>query len=621
MATGEVILTGTASASSEGFGTLAANVFDDDLTNFWDASGPAGAWVALDLGAGKTAQISFVRIAPRPSSDVMNDPRYEIGVWGGNAATSLLSGSNTSAIAGLTTLKTLSPGDRWFRRYHLTEVAITNGTQWRFLRFSNDVYGDIGGLQWICNYANTTGSPGCRPLEPVITPGGKRAGDATPVSVAMTCRTTSATILYTTDGTTPAHVAGTPSGTTQVYSAAISITPTAGGVTLKAMAYDATCSTTDSMVAVSAPFKIQGFPQNDRLYQVGDLTGFSPQIETVEMHAAAIVRADGYYHGFGHIADCVNAGFNPGFIGFGHYRSTDALNWTLVDIAIGMESLSVRGDQGDLGVRGTPIYSATTGKWNLWIKALDAATTGTNSTAYIYISDSLDGPWGDGVTAGTPLFRDVVPVDSPRAYTSFSDFTFFEWGTRAIVLASCYDGATPYFVMQELDDDRTGCIGTGVEFAAGALGREGCVMFIRNGVYFIIASCLNYYDPAATFDVRYIVGTGGTSPLDATWTALDGTALFGVDPATLVGGDFNAQPSCVVQTENNGLLLYMDYWHQTNNFTSNHVVVELTFPTDTTVLASQAEILLEESSQHRHRTAPGRRALIAANNQRLARRR
>jgi hypothetical protein len=66
-------------------------------------------------------------------------------------------------------------------------------------------------------------------------------------STTITCATGGSTIFYTTDGTTPTHTAGVPSGTTATYSGAITI---AASKTIKALGYLA--ADTDSAVASSA---------------------------------------------------------------------------------------------------------------------------------------------------------------------------------------------------------------------------------------------------------------------------------------------------------------------------------------------------------------------------------
>ena len=98
----------------------------------------------------------------------------------------------------------------------------------------------------------------------------------------MTCSTKSATMLLTLAGTTPAGTPASPTGTTRVYNGQFYVTPTVAGVTIKALAYDATCSTTTSDVTTTALFQIANTPVNTPWYQVGDLTGYSPAVRTIE---------------------------------------------------------------------------------------------------------------------------------------------------------------------------------------------------------------------------------------------------------------------------------------------------------------------------------------------------
>lgn len=594
MATGEVILHGTVGGNDAGYGGFEpSKAFDRDTTTAWASLAGTGCYIGIDLGVGVTRVITQVRIAPRPSANDNID--YERNVWGGHAGTALLFGSNTSLTADRLTLKSLSAADKWFRRNHCTNVAVAVIAACRYFGYANDSGGDIGELQFIASASSGAGTAASRPLEAAMSMTGGRFASAAPVSVTLSCRTTSATIFYTTDGTTPAHTAGVPSGTTQTYTGAISIAPTAAGVVLKTLAYDATCSITDSDVATSAPFIIQAFGAKQTWYQSGDLTGFSMAARTIEAHAASIKppsqSLDGYYHMFGHASDCTNRGNNPGFIAMTHYRSTDAVNWTLVDIAVSMEALDVRSDEGDFGVRPCPIWSAALSTWVMWIKGYDADHASPDSTAYIYTSDSgtLNGPW-------TLFSRDSVPTNSPRAYDTMSDFTIFEdTDGKAYIFASAKVAGVVYMMCQELDADRTGCTGTGIEFAAGATAREAPVCYKRNGNYFLHTSETNYYDSITdVFDQRYIVGTGGTTPLNASWTAMDGSLLFGSTIAA--NSDWNGQSSCIVEIPGVGPVLMMDWWTQSYNFESYYTWVPLTFPTDTTTRGSQAEWTIPTSA-------------------------
>jgi len=67
-----------------------------------------------------------------------------------------------------------------------------------------------------------------------------------PQSVTITCATPSSTIFYTTDGTTPTEVAGSPTGTTETYSTAIAVN---SNTVIEAIGY--VDLDTDSAVAIS----------------------------------------------------------------------------------------------------------------------------------------------------------------------------------------------------------------------------------------------------------------------------------------------------------------------------------------------------------------------------------
>lgn len=614
MAAGLVILQGTTvAADAGGFGFVPASAFDRSVSTLAHLGTAAGAYIGLDLGAGKSATPSKFRLAPRPSTN--DGAAYEISAWGGAwaGASSLVQGSNVSATSTLTTLATIDNTYGVFRRAHLREISLSGSTAFRWMRFANEQYAACNEMQFLADPTTFTGAVACRPLEPTITPGGGRYSAGESVSVTMACRTTTATIFYTTDGTTPAHTAGVPSGTTLTYTAPLTITPSVAGVTIKALAYDASCTTTDSDVATSAPFIIQGFTAKQTLYQVGDLTGWSPAVRTIECHAGQITppseSGDGYYHWFGHFSDCTNnGGFDPGFVSIWHYRSTDCRNWTLVDIAVDMTYLDIRPDETDSGVRPNVIKRADGTGWVMWIKAKDSDyVPDDNAKAYIFTATTLNGPW-------TLATRDTVPITSPRTYDSLSDFSFFkDTDGSCYVVASVYLSATPYVAIQKLSDDRLTCTGTGVEI--GQASREATVLVKSGSNYFLIHSKANYYDSVSdVFDLKYTVGTGGTTPLNTSWGSLSGTELFST--SILANADLNGQSANVVDYPGVGKVLLMDWWTQTENFASYYTHCLLTFPTATTMRAD-AGVWSPPSTSGGHRTPPGHRARIEQHNARV----
>ena len=81
-------------------------------------------------------------------------------------------------------------------------------------------------------------------------------------TVTVTCSTVGSTIFYTTDGSSPTHTAGTPTGTTSIYTTPLSISL---GTTLKALGY--LVSDTDSNVLTAA--YIQGYTVSGNLGKAG----------------------------------------------------------------------------------------------------------------------------------------------------------------------------------------------------------------------------------------------------------------------------------------------------------------------------------------------------------------
>jgi hypothetical protein len=124
--TGKII--GTA-GSYHSQGNTIANVFDSNLSTFFDAPDPSGDWVGLDLGS--DAIVTQVKYAPRPG-------------WQGRMVGGKIQASNTANFSsGVVTLLTITskPAVGVF-----TTQSLSNTTAYRYYRY-------IGPANSYCNIA------------------------------------------------------------------------------------------------------------------------------------------------------------------------------------------------------------------------------------------------------------------------------------------------------------------------------------------------------------------------------------------------------------------------------------------------------------------------------------
>jgi hypothetical protein len=114
-------------------GNTIANVFDGNLSTYFDAPGGDGDWVGLDLGSAH--QITRVKYAPRSG-------------YGSRMVGGLIQGSNTADFSsGVTTLYTINgvpPAGQW------TTVSITDTGTYRYVRYlaPHGAYGNISELEF-----------------------------------------------------------------------------------------------------------------------------------------------------------------------------------------------------------------------------------------------------------------------------------------------------------------------------------------------------------------------------------------------------------------------------------------------------------------------------------------
>jgi len=183
---GEVLFDGPNQLSS---GTTSsgsvANLFDGNNQTIWFTSS-TGAWAGIDCGAATT--LTRLRYTATPI--------YEDATLGATINGDL----SDSTFASPALLSTLSATVRPSTGTLLNEVDVSPGASYQYYMVqvaSGNIWG-FADLDFIGTWASGVYS---QPVAPVITPPGGNYDQ--PTVVRMSCITTSATIYYTLDGTTP----------------------------------------------------------------------------------------------------------------------------------------------------------------------------------------------------------------------------------------------------------------------------------------------------------------------------------------------------------------------------------------------------------------------------------
>ena len=131
------------SGSWSNSGNTKSNVFDGNLSTYFDAPDPSGDWAGLDLGAANQNIATLIRYCPRAT-------------WAGRMVAGLFQGANASDFSDAATLWTVGfvPPDG-----SLTTVALTNRTRFRYLRYLSPANGS-------CNVAEVQFYGGTNPPAP-----------------------------------------------------------------------------------------------------------------------------------------------------------------------------------------------------------------------------------------------------------------------------------------------------------------------------------------------------------------------------------------------------------------------------------------------------------------------
>ena len=508
-ATGEIELIGSTVTS---LSTRSANVFDGDLESQWD--GNPGNWIGIDLGTGTNATLTGWAFAPKPSSNGVYTA--EVLMQG-----ALFQSDTTPAFSSPTTRDTV-PSFPFYPRYKMHERAATGSA-----RCFRVYYSGFCGLAELRIYAQAGGTALGRPMAPKISPWGGRfpIGSQT---VTLTSRTTSASIYYTTNGTVPTT-------SSLLYSGPFTLN-FATNLDFRAIAYDATLSTTTSSVSSNAVFNPWSYkPNEDWRDDNGTL---------VEAHSGDIYdnrASDGFYYWYGSSLNFADAGVDlpdSGYTGMWCYKSTDLRNWIFVGNLLGTGFM----------VRHHIIKNDTSGLLVMWCHNVLSAGGNIFNSA-VATSTLPSGPWSfvttnANVIGGAKdqnLFKDI----DGKAYLVATD-TNQTLGTgkmRITLLASDYLSASSTQTV-------------------AALGNVESPVLFRNGTgnYYLIYGAGNYYDNLTTYNERWItctnvLGVWTNQPINQLWTV---DPLN--DPRYSPTNSYNGQPSFVMKYGSQWIL-GRDQWH------------------------------------------------------------
>jgi hypothetical protein len=508
-ATGEVELVGTTITSDA---PSSGNVFDNDTTTWWGVN--PGNWIGIDLGTGTNATLTGWAFAPKPSSSP-SSYTCEVLMQG-----AVMQSDTTAAFSAPTTRDTV-PTFPFYPRFKVSERAATGSARCFRVYFSG-----FPGIAELKFYASASTTARARPMAPKISPWGGRfpSGSQT---VTITSRTTSASIYYTTNGTTPTTASTLYTGP---FSFAFGST-----TQIKAIANDASLSTPASTVSANAFFSPWSYkPNEDWRDDLGILA---------EAHYGDIYNntaADGFYYWYGGALNFADSGVDlptGGYQGVWMLKSTDLRNWQFVG--------NILPDLGMTVQRPHFVKNPSTGLLVLWAHNIN------NSLACVATSTLPVGPWNWISTNTQPiggvkdcnLFQDT----DGRAFFIHTDTNQVS-GTgkmRITLLSSDYlTPSTTQAVVRINSSDE-----------APVLFRNGTA-----GNYYVVFSAGNYYDNLSTYNERWVTCTN----VLGVWTNAPVNQLWTVDPVNdaryTPASSYNGQPSFVIKY-NNQWILGRDQWH------------------------------------------------------------
>lgn len=536
--TGEVLYDGPTHLSS---GTTAsgsvANLFDGYNNTTWTTSTTA-AWAGIDVGAAVT--LTRFRYTAQPRSEDL-------------ALGALLKGDLAdSTFATPTTLATLSSSVRPNTGTLLNEVVVSPGASYRYYMAQSATGLTFGfaDLDFIGGWASGIYS---EPVAPVLFPPGGNYDK--PTVVTITSLTLSATIYYTTDGSTPTNSSTQYTGPFVVSTSAV----------VKAIAYDQGLSTpasrtTASYFIIPSALYSHQLRYDDRNYYMNVFEGhimFDP--------------VSGYWFNYGSNTDASTGAT----LGLNIYRSADLRNWkymgNICGLALGSQLIS----NDNVIVRPQPFYCPATGKYVIWLDEdahesdgmevwTSSAPDGSQPWTLFTVYDNAN-PTADGYTLGgfTGDIGSFVDPSTGNAYLVYN------YGSNSETAFSQLDPA-----------NFTNTLGTNK--ATYADTREGHGICYHNGKYFWV----NSGETGANYNVNEY---GSSSAPIGPWSSLSNPfqTVSGSPPITTA---YNSQTTQILFIPGRNALIWIGDDGQTasgaNQQKATQLMLPMVFPTSTTLTIS-----------------------------------
>lgn len=545
--TGEVQLTGTLLQSENDPDYPASNSADGNFATFWKAKNATTGWIGMD--AGVAVEPTRFRWAPR--GDAISAPPvtapgypdiYEARSWG-----SQLQSSASALFTSPSSLGNLAAFP-YAPRNEFSELLIT-GSANRYLRVLNTSPLSYGGnfaeVRW---FAKAGTAAEARPVPPVIAPYGGNFPNQTTVTVSMSSLTTSASIYYTTDGSSPSILS-------TLYTGPFSLS-IGDSTTLRAVASDVTLSTPLSEEPLAAVFHNYGWKP---------ATNFSDnqgcRVDAFGGNLFDNTSRDGYYYLVGaptEQANKLNTHDTWGNRGVNMYRSPNALSpWEKIG------NILPNVDNGSSWTeRPRVIYNPNTDKY-----IISARSIGPNRTPNLWSvaeASSIIGPWAWVATSMDPngvefCDANIYQDESGKGYIVFTNYA--QNSSTFMALTSDYHRVT----------------GQASVYSFG--NREAPVVLKVGAVWFWISSVGNYYDSESTFDINYRTANSPMGP----WSSP--TDLFTPDS---IATAYNGQSSFLLKVPGRAGYIYgSDHWDKTALAASTFTWLPVTFPTSTKMVITQ----------------------------------
>lgn len=496
----------TLSSGSTASGSV-ANLFDGNNQTTWISS-TNNSWAGIDCGAFVTLSQLVYSSNPGAEDAVIGctlngslaDPTF--------ASPTLLAsfpstgGANGLGRAHTATLQNsiiVSPSSSY--RYYMVQAA--NGTGFQF-----------GDLDFQGSWASGAFS---RPVAPTMTPMGGNFDQ--PTVVRISSLTTSATIYYTTDGSTPTASSTQYAGPFVVSASAV----------VEAIAVDVQLTTPSSRVRTCRfiiPSKLYAHQQTydnrgHGLKGAPDCIFLDPVSNYYYLYVFSQDQPGVYTTG-------QPLPSTESYSGHNSYRSADLRNWTYVgQIAGAAPGVQVGGYQL-IGARLQMFYCATTQLYVAWSSQEGRSTSPNSAGLDVWSSPFPDGrqQWthvttynsGNAIADGNSgPFGDVGGFIDPISGNSFLMYNYNGNNNTA------FSQLNPANMINTLGTNKatyTNGMGGGI----GAIG-EGHAMFYFGGTYFYFSSLLT--------GVGYNLNTyrSGSTPIGP-WT--NGSAQSGVNPFTQI---------------------------------------------------------------------------------------